>query len=130
MFDFVKIQIRTATADEADRSEIYRIRHAGTENRLTDPESVAEVDAIYPWFVAEGLVFVGEIDGQIVGFSASDTRDGSIWALFVDLAHQRRGYGVALLDHAVEGLRSAGFRSVTLNTDLDTVAYRFYLKRG
>jgi GNAT superfamily N-acetyltransferase len=117
-------------AVEADTSTIYRIRHAGDENALTDPQSIAAVDAIYPWFLTSGLIFVGECDGDVVGFSAADTRDGSIWALFVDPAHGRRGYGKKLLDHGLDRLRAAGFDKATLRTGAGTVAHRFYLKRG
>ena len=37
----------------------------------------------------------------VVGFSAGDSGDGSIWALFVDPLHESRGIGRALIDAAL-----------------------------
>jgi GNAT superfamily N-acetyltransferase len=120
--------IRQATP--SDTPDIYRIRHAGLENALTDPRSIAKVDAVYPWFLENGLVFVMEVEGNVVGFSAADIRDGSVWALFVDPDHERCGHGEKLLDRALDRLRAEGFDRATLSTGADTVAHRFYLKRG
>lgn len=43
-------------------------------------------------------------DNNIVGFSAADPRDGSIFALFVEEAYERRGIGRALFERACKVL--------------------------
>jgi GNAT superfamily N-acetyltransferase len=43
-------------------------------------------------------IFVWEEDGQVVGFSAADPRNGSISALFMDHAYEGRGIARALLE--------------------------------
>ena len=74
-------------------------------------------DADYAWFEEHPGIWVWEESGHILGFSASDTRDGTIWALFVDPACERRGIGRALLAAACETLRCAGHRTAMLTTD-------------
>jgi hypothetical protein len=39
-------------------------------------------DADYAWFAAHPGIWIWEEDGQILGFSAGGTRDGTIWALY------------------------------------------------
>jgi ribosomal protein S18 acetylase RimI-like enzyme len=63
---------------------------------LTDPTLVTDED--YARFEEHAGIWVWEEDGQILGFSAGDTRDGTIWALFVDPTCERRGIGRALFD--------------------------------
>jgi hypothetical protein len=58
------------------------IRFAVRENRLLDPSRVTDAD--YHWFSENPGIWVWEEDGRILGFSAADTRDGTIWALFID----------------------------------------------
>jgi ribosomal protein S18 acetylase RimI-like enzyme len=69
-------------------------------------------------------------DGVIQGFAAGDPRDGSIFALFVDPAHEGRGIGRALLALACGTLRAAGFATATLSTEPGTRAERFYRTNG
>jgi GNAT superfamily N-acetyltransferase len=75
-------------------------------------------------------VQVWEEGGQILGFSAGATRDGTIWALFVDPASERRGIGRALFAAACDTLRRAGHRTAMLTTDRGTRAERFYRAAG
>ncbi len=121
------LKIRVAT--RADDDQIYRIRHAGDENTL-EGETAIEVAQVYPWFIAEGLIFIGEDRGRVVGFSAADTRDGSIWALFIDPTAERQGVGTALLAHALDHLRQSGFERAALSTDARSYAAGFYQRRG
>ena len=62
------------------------IRAAVRENKLRDPSRVT-VEDVY-WFIDNPGIFVWEEDGGIVGFSAADQRNGSIFALFVDEAYE------------------------------------------
>jgi GNAT superfamily N-acetyltransferase len=119
-------QIRRARPEERDR--ITEIRFAVQENRLSDPALVADED--YAWFMEHPGIWVWEEDGQILGFSAGDLRDGTIWALFVDPAWERRGIGRALFAAACDTLRGAGHRTAMLTTDPGTRAERFYRAAG
>lgn len=67
-------------------------------------------------------------DGRILGSSATDTRDGTIWALFIDPDHEGRGIGRALLAKACDVLRQAGHRTATLGTEPGSRADRFYAR--
>src|SRR5262245_54575803 len=115
-------------AREADLPRIFEIRGAVQENRLSDPSLVTREDCL--WYIAGPGIWVWQDNGQISGFSASDTRDGSIWALFVDPKSEGRGIGRALLKQAVQILRDAGYTNATLSTDPGTRAARFYREAG
>ena len=118
--------IRRARHDE--RGRIAEIRFAVRENQLGDPSLVTAED--YAWFTEYPGIWVWEEDGQIQGFSVGDPRDGTIWALFVDPSHERRGIGRALFEVACDTLRRAGHRTAMLTTDPGTRAERFYRAAG
>jgi GNAT superfamily N-acetyltransferase len=118
--------IRRARLEE--RPRISEIRFAVHENKLGDPAAVTDAD--YRWFTEHPGIWVWEEDGRILGFSAADTRDGTIWALFVDPAHDRRGIGRALFKVACDTLRRDGHRTAMLTTDRGTRAERFYRSAG
>ena len=105
-------------------SGIFEIRFAVRENRLSDPARVTREDCL--WYIAGPGIWVWQDGERINGFSASDTRDGSIWALFVDPANEGRGIGRALLEAALKPLRAAGYTTATLSTGVGTRAARFY----
>ena len=104
------------------------IRFAVQENQSSDPSLVTDED--YVWFEEHPGIWVWDEGGKILGFSAGDTRDGTIWALFVDPACERRGIGRALFETACDTLRRAGHRTATLTTDPGTRAERFYRAAG
>jgi GNAT superfamily N-acetyltransferase len=118
--------IRRARLEERDR--ISEIRFAVHENKLGDPTAVTDAD--YAWFTEHPGIWVWEEGGRILGFSAADIRDGTIWALFVDPAHDGRGIGRALFKVACDTLRGAGHRTAMLTTDPGTRAARFYRAGG
>jgi GNAT superfamily N-acetyltransferase len=118
--------IRRAHLEE--RPRITEIRLAVRENQLLDPSRVTDAD--YQWFSDNPGIWVWEEDGRILGFSAADTRDGSIWALFVDPGHDGRGIGRALLAKACAVLRQAGHRAATLGTEPGSRADGFYRQAG
>jgi len=99
----------------ADIDDLFRIRAAVRENRLHDPGSVTREDC--DWFVQRRRVWVAEIDGRVAGFSASDPRDATIWALFVDPDFEGRGLGSMLLAQACADLVADGHRRASLTTD-------------
>jgi ribosomal protein S18 acetylase RimI-like enzyme len=117
---------RRATASDIDR--LMEIRSAVRENRLSNPLSVTRTD--YDRFVGEGRVWVSEVHRTVVGFSASDERDGTIWALFVDPAYQGAGVGPVLLSKACLDLKNDGYKAVRLTTQVGTIAEKLYRKLG
>lgn len=119
-------QARRATHLDVDR--LMEIRGAVGENRLSDPLSVTRAD--YDRFVGQGRVWVSEVGDRIIGFSASDERDGTIWALFVDPAQQGAGIGTELLHRACLDLKTDGFSKVRLSTEPSTTAEKLYRKLG
>lgn len=112
----------------ADIDDLFRIRAAVRENRLHDPGSVTREDC--DWFVQRRRVWVAEIDGRVAGFSASDPRDATIWALFVDPDFEGRGLGSMLLAQACADLVADGHRRASLTTDPGTRAARLYRHLG
>lgn len=117
---------RRATFQDIPR--LMEIRFAVQENRLADPDSVTAADCA--GVVERGLFWVVEDHGHVVGFSACDDRDGTIWALFIDPAHQGRGLGADLLALACRDLAAKGYATARLSTDPGTRADRFYRRHG
>ena len=118
--------IRRAT--EADRTRISEIRFSVKENILRDPSRVTH--EMVTWFIENSGVWLWEEDGKVLGFSAADTRDGTIWALFIDPAHEGRGIGRALFAKACDVLRKAGHTTGALTTQPGSRADRFYQRAG
>jgi GNAT superfamily N-acetyltransferase len=82
---------------------------------------------------------VAELDGRVAGFCThGPSRDagappevGEVRAIFVDPRRWRAGVGTALMDHAMDSLRRAGFREATVWSFRDNApANRFYERRG
>lgn len=115
-------------ARQGDHPRITEIRMGVKENILRDPNRVTIDD--YIWFRDNPGVWVWEENGDILGFSAADTRDGSIWALFVDPKHERRGIGRPLFEKALDVLRQDGHRTAWLTTDPGSRAEGFYRAAG
>jgi GNAT superfamily N-acetyltransferase len=118
--------IRRAT--DADHERVTEIRNSVKENILRDPSRVTV--EMYKWFERNPGVWVWEEDGRILGFSAGDTRDGTIWALFIDPEHEGRGIGQALFAKACDVLRAAGHTTGSLTTQPGSRADRFYQRVG
>jgi GNAT superfamily N-acetyltransferase len=118
--------LRRATEDDIAR--IFEIRNNVRENRLNHPSRVTIDDV--RWFIANPGIFVWEEDGRVVGFSAADPRNGSIWALFMDRAYERRGIARHLFEQACAVLRDAGCRRMWLTTAPRTRAEAFYRAAG
>jgi GNAT superfamily N-acetyltransferase len=115
-------------ADKGDIPRIQEIRNTVRESKLRDPSRVTTEDIV--WFIDHPGIFVWEEDGKIVGFSAGDPRDGSIWALFMDEAYEGRGIAQALFKRACAVLERAGCARVWLTTWPGTRAEKFYRRAG
>jgi GNAT superfamily N-acetyltransferase len=118
--------IRRARPD--DHARVTEIRNSVRENVLRDPSRVTAAD--YKWFERNPGVWVWEENGRILGFSAADTRDGTIWALFIDPGHEGRGIGRALFARACDVLRETGHKTASLTTQPGSRADRFYQRAG
>lgn len=119
--------IREATLQDIPR--LQEIRAAVRENVLSNPALVTLAD-YEAHIVGHGRTWVAEEGGQIVGFSSADGERSTIWALFLDPAHEGRGHGRRLLDRAVEWLWSRGAPQIKLTTEMRTRADRFYRAAG
>jgi len=118
--------IRKAT--RADIPRIVEIRAAVRENKLRDPARVTIEDIC--WFVDNPGIFVWMENAKVVGFSAADPRDGSIFALFMDEAYEGRGIAQALFERACNVLIDADCPRMWLTTWTGTRAEQFYRKAG
>lgn len=114
----------------ADIPRLQVIRAAVRENILSNPGLVTVPD--YEEHIrGPGRSWVGEEDGLVLGFSSAHPRPGSIWALFIDPDHERRGLGRALLDRAVAWLWShPELDAIQLTTAVGTRADAFYRAAG
>ncbi|WP_246713857.1 GNAT family N-acetyltransferase [Rhizobium leguminosarum] len=112
----------------SDLLALKSVRSSVVENVLGDSTRVTDDD--YNWFVANPGVAVWEENGDVVGFSAADPRNGNIWALFVAPGFERNGIGSILLAEACACLKSAGIGRAWLTTDPNTRAEKFYRAAG
>jgi GNAT superfamily N-acetyltransferase len=126
-----KTSIRLATT--ADIPGMSAVRLAVRENRLSNPGRITPemyADHLGPL----GRSWVGECNGQVVGFSAGALpragHHASIWALFVLPEFEGLGLGKQLLARAVEWLFSEGAERIVLGTAPGTRADGFYARLG
>ena len=82
-----------------------------------------------------GAVYVGEIDGSVVGYVTTWTDEasgiGHIPNLAVRVAFQGRGIGRRLIDHALDGFRAAGMTHAKIETlETNAVGYGLYTSMG
>lgn len=119
------------TIRQAHRSDVagmHRVRLAVRENRLTS-NAISEADYV-PAIEISGRGWVIERNGEVVAFAIGNSETGNIWALFVDPAHERQGYGRQLLDHMVSWLWGQNLEVLSLSTAPGTRAQHFYQSAG
>ncbi|TDQ50609.1 GNAT family N-acetyltransferase [Permianibacter aggregans] len=121
------LSYRVATV--ADIPAMHRVRMAVKENVLSNPAKVTP-EMYVPYLQEFGKGWVCEDQGQILGLSIVDYRNGSVWALFVDPTAEQRGIGKRLMQVLVDDARRRGFVELKLSTAIDTRADRFYLRQG
>lgn len=130
-------QKRTAREGEAhgtlrqavrgDISAMHRVRLSVRENTLAS--AIGESDYVSA-IEQTGRGWVIELRGKIVAFAVGNAMTGNVWALFVDPAHERRGYGRRLHDAMVAWLFARGVPRLWLTTQPGTRAQRFYEAAG
>ena len=113
----------------ADVPGIQRVRHSVRENVLTSCVITDEEVVDYLERFGRGWVVVDDAN-EVIAFAVGDARDGNIWALFVDPAHEARGHGRRLHDEMVAWLWSRGLDRLWLTTMPDTRAQRFDERAG
>lgn len=106
---------------------MHRVRLAVRENRLTS--TISREDYVCA-IEATGRGWLIEVDGIVVAFAVGNGDTGNIWALFVDPAHEGRGYGRRLHDAMVDWLFSLALERLWLCTEPNTRAQRFYESAG
>jgi GNAT superfamily N-acetyltransferase len=121
-----RTNLRIAVDD--DIPLMHRIRMSVVENRLSDPSRVQP--AHYHAMLRSGRGWVCEVDGVVVGFAMADLANHSVWALFVEARHERRGIGRQLHDAMIEWLFESGATRISLSTGPRTRAERFYEAAG
>lgn len=114
--------LRQAAA--ADIAGMHRVRMSVLENRLVSRQ-LSEQDYLVE-IETTGRGWVIESEGNIVAFAVGNASNGSIWALFVEPGHERKGYGRRLHDAMVEWLWEQGHERLWLTTGPGTRAARFY----
>ena len=86
-----------------------------------------DVSHIPPEQIEQGLVFVAEADGAVVGLIAlkkHDAPDMALEGLFVEPSCWRQGIGQTLVSHAVDLCRARGARKIVVFAN--THAVEFY----
>lgn len=126
-------QLHFRPAVMADIPAMAAIRLAVRENALTNPARITtQMYEDYLQRLGRGWVCeqISEQGVDIIGFSYAALADGTIWALFVSPDKEGQGAGAPLLKLATDWLFSQGHACVTLGTEADTRADRFYLAQG
>jgi GNAT superfamily N-acetyltransferase len=120
---------------EADIPELFAVRTATDENRLTLDELHAL--GITVASVAERLAgtckgWLCEADERVVGFAIGDWATGEMWVIAVLPEYVGRGIGSVLLESVERWLQASGCRQLWLTTDTDDGlrAHRFYIAHG
>lgn len=115
--------MRQATREDIEA--LHRVRLAVRENQLSRPDRVTHAD--YVAHLEElGRGWLIEVGQRVVAFAVGNTRDGNIWALFVDPAHEGRGYGRRLHAVMTGWLFAGGLTRLWLTTAEGTRAEGFY----
>ena len=125
-----ELNIRLARSDEREALEALQWR-ASLANEGDRPHIEAHPDAIHLPMdqIERGQVFVAELDGRAVGFSAILIEEGHLEldGLFVEPEHWRRGIGASLVDVAVHEARRHGLSMMVI---ANSAAQGFYEKCG
>jgi GNAT superfamily N-acetyltransferase len=116
-------------ATVADIKEMFRVRMAVLENRLSDPALVTD-DICRAMLLDKGAGWVCEADGEVAGFAIVDLSQSNIWALFVHPDSERKGIGKRLHDLMVSWSFENGQVKLRLSTDPGTRAEAFYRQAG
>ena len=107
---------------------MQRVRASVRENRLVS--ITITDDDVRSAIEDRGRGWVVELMGSVVAFAVGDVTNGTVWALFVDPAHEGRGFGRQLHDEMVRWMWDQGLDRLWLTTESETRAERFYRAAG
>jgi GNAT superfamily N-acetyltransferase len=116
-------------ADKKDIQQLQVIRNQVNENKLSNPDIVADED-YQVFFEYAGKGWVCENGDRIVGFSVVDLHGHNIWALFVHPDYEGQGIGRRLYDIMLDWYFGITKQPVWLGTEPNTRAESFYRKSG
>ena len=105
------------------------VRMAVTENILSDPSLVTEKDC-EEYLFQRGKGWVGEWQGNVVGFSIVDLKNSNVWALFIHPDHEKKRFGSRLHKTMLDWYFSKSDFPLWLGTDPNTRAEQFYRRKG
>lgn len=124
-----KLTIRKVRPDEGlALDEIFCASIRG----LTGPLYTEEMQEAWIWNssperwtqrISEIDFWVGEIEGQVVGFVSIDQPNKVLDHLFVHPAYSGQGNGAALMIFALDYARSKGFTKLELNGSLNAIPF-------
>ena len=118
---------------EADLAEVLAVRTSVLENRLTQDQLTEKgitEKTLLEMLASTHRGWCIDVGEQLAGFAMADGEHSTIFALFVRPEFEGQGHGSALLDTAVDWLRSAGHQQASLTTDPGTRAFSFYPRQG
>ena len=119
--------IREAQIDDIPQIQI--VRNSVTENTLSDPNLVTNVDC-ERFLTKRGKGWVCEINDTVVGFAIVDVQDHNIWALFIMPEFENQGIGKKLHTVMLDWYFQQTKVPVWLGTTPHTRAERFYQLSG
>jgi GNAT superfamily N-acetyltransferase len=126
--------LRQATRD--DIPGIWDVRYAVQENTLrrgliSDEDVRAAIeDTGRGWVVTAGQGREARVLAFAIAVVDRASREGNVWALFVDPQAQGQGHGSALHEVMLTWLRQQDLASLWLGTGPGTQALGFYQRRG
>ena len=112
-----------------DITAIQVVRNSVTENALSDPALVTDVDC-EEFLKVRGKGWVCEYEKHIVGFSIVDLRENNVWALFVTPGYEGKGIGKRLHQLLLDWYFLQTSNTIWLGTAFNTRAEKFYRMQG
>ena len=123
------IRFRIREAQEADISQMMKVRLEVNENQLSDPSWVTYEDC-HEYIHNRGKGWVAETDDRIVGFAIADLKDDNVWALFMHPDFEKKGIGKKLHHKMLDWYFNQGKKKIWLSTDPNSRANEFYERQG
>jgi GNAT superfamily N-acetyltransferase len=112
--------MRIRIAVPTDVPAIFDVRTSVLENHMS-VEELARIgitpDTVVTMLSGDGRGWVADEGGKIVAFSMADAGNATVFAMFVQPGHERRGLGRALLNEAERWLFARGSEEIWLLTD-------------
>lgn len=112
-----------------DIPQIQEVRHSVTENVLSNPALVTDLDC-ENYITRRGKGWVCEVDEKIVGFAIVDLQENNVWALFLHPQFEGKGIGKQLHQLMLDWYFAQTDKMLWLSTAYNTRAAHFYKLQG